>query len=144
MSLGSRFATAVIMEITYGHRIETDDDPYLRLAKDVDRLLNGAGSAGASVVDFFPFRKLLLSLLASPRNRLTESLVRHLPVWFPGAWFIRYGKGWYLHSPCFVPAFLILSAFAATENRIVTEVSRDFGYNEVRREMVGSHIELSN
>lgn len=59
------------MEITYGHRIKTDDDPYLHLAREVDRMLNGAGNAGASIVDFFPFR---MSTLGSSMICGTHSL----------------------------------------------------------------------
>ena len=55
--LVDRFASAVIMEIAYGHRIETDDDRYLTLSEQVNQAAAGAGDAGVSLVDLLPICK---------------------------------------------------------------------------------------
>ncbi|KAL4247551.1 cytochrome P450 monooxygenase [Abortiporus biennis] len=68
-----RYATSVIMEIAYGHEIVSDDDPYLQIAKEVNNVVTGAGDPGATPPDLFP-------------------ILKKLPPWFPGAWFIRYGQ----------------------------------------------------
>ncbi|GBE80604.1 cytochrome P450 [Sparassis crispa] len=59
-----RFATANIIEITYGHRVLTDDDEYVKIGKAALDSLE-AGNIGASPVDFFPF-------------------LRFVPPWVPG------------------------------------------------------------
>lgn len=47
------------MEITYGHRIQSDDDPYIEIAEGVNYIGTQSGIPGMSPVDVFPFRKLL-------------------------------------------------------------------------------------
>ena len=49
-----RFASAIILEIGYGHKVESDDDPYLELADQFNDAVAGLGGIGFSVVDFFP------------------------------------------------------------------------------------------
>lgn len=49
-----RFASAVILEIAYGHRVETDDDPYLQLTEDINQCVAGAGEPGMAAIDFIP------------------------------------------------------------------------------------------
>ncbi|KAG6875902.1 hypothetical protein C0993_006856, partial [Termitomyces sp. T159_Od127] len=68
LKLFLRFATAVIMDLIYGHRVETDNDPYVEIAEDCSRLLQDVGPPGGTPVDFFPF-------------------LQHLPSWFPGAYY---------------------------------------------------------
>lgn len=43
----------------FGHRVESDDDPFLGLSGRLDDVILGLGGAGASMIDFLPFRKLL-------------------------------------------------------------------------------------
>ena len=44
----------MIMEITYGHRIESLEDRYVQLAHDATTATVRAGSPGSMLVDFFP------------------------------------------------------------------------------------------
>ncbi|EKM54589.1 uncharacterized protein PHACADRAFT_146690 [Phanerochaete carnosa HHB-10118-sp] len=62
-----QFSAAVIMEITYGHKVTSDDDPYINIAEGMARILTEAGHT-LSIIDFFPW-------------------LRYLPSWFPGNWF---------------------------------------------------------
>ncbi|KAI0640974.1 cytochrome P450 [Trametes meyenii] len=65
-----RWAVGMIMEITYGHRIHSMEDEYVRLARrtTVETVL--AGSPGSMLVDFFP-------------------ILKNIPTWMPGAGFKR-------------------------------------------------------
>ncbi|THU99416.1 cytochrome P450 [Dendrothele bispora CBS 962.96] len=63
---------AIIMDITYGIRIQDQNDPYISIAKEAVSFLNLAGIAGSFIVDFFPF-------------------LRYLPAWAPGTSFKRVG-----------------------------------------------------
>ena len=77
------------MEITYGHHVETDDDPYVELAEKVNQVLTDIGDT--SLVDLFPIRKY--DLLIQGNECLMRSAVKHIPEWFPGARFVRVAKG---------------------------------------------------
>jgi hypothetical protein len=56
-----RYATAIIIEVVYGHRIVTDNDPYLKIANDaLHYAIPSASVRGGSVVDLFPIRTPLL------------------------------------------------------------------------------------
>ncbi|KAH9952213.1 cytochrome P450 [Amylocystis lapponica] len=70
-----RFGSAVVMKITYGHQIESDDDEYIKMTENVSEAHALAGDPGSTPVDIFP-------------------ILRHLPPWFPGAWFIRVAYDW--------------------------------------------------
>ena len=50
-----RFASAVVMEIAYGHHVSSPDDPYLRIADKINELVAGIGAQGSNLVDLFPF-----------------------------------------------------------------------------------------
>jgi len=61
-----RFATAVIIEVAYGHQIKKDDDPYLTIADEVCHIVTPAVSPSEdSLVNLFPF-------------------LQYFPSWFPG------------------------------------------------------------
>ncbi|KAJ7761230.1 cytochrome P450 [Mycena maculata] len=62
----SRFATGIIAQIVAGHRIRSDDDPYLRMSKMTFEAISSTGPPGNSPIDFFP-------------------VLQHFPPWFPGA-----------------------------------------------------------
>ncbi|KAJ7340715.1 cytochrome P450 [Mycena albidolilacea] len=62
----SRFATGIITQIVAGHRITSNDDPYLHMSKMVYEAMSKTGPPGNSPLDFFP-------------------LLQHFPPWFPGA-----------------------------------------------------------
>ncbi|KAK7041484.1 hypothetical protein VNI00_009352 [Paramarasmius palmivorus] len=53
----NRFSAAVILRVSYGQRITTDEDPFLEMAEDVSRAVNNAGPPGNTPVDFFPWCK---------------------------------------------------------------------------------------
>ncbi|GJE94427.1 cytochrome P450 [Phanerochaete sordida] len=68
----TRFSTAVIMEITYGHKIKSDNDPYVKCAEDTNKVLMGVGHS-ASILDLLP-------------------ALRYTPSWFPGNWFTKFAR----------------------------------------------------
>ncbi|KAJ7222133.1 cytochrome P450 [Mycena pura] len=63
-------AGAIIMMVTYGHRVCTDDDPFVQLAEEVRR--GSEGTPGAALVDTMPILKYLPSWIA-PFKRLALS-----------------------------------------------------------------------
>ncbi|KZT73493.1 cytochrome P450 [Daedalea quercina L-15889] len=65
-----RFTAAMIMEIAYGHCVESSNDKYIHLAERAASVTLESGDAGAMLVDFFP-------------------TLRYLPLWCPGAGFKR-------------------------------------------------------
>ncbi|KAI8992776.1 cytochrome P450 [Trametes punicea] len=65
-----RWAVGMIMDITYGHRIYSLDDEYVRIARTATVETVLAGNPGSMIVDFFP-------------------LLKHIPTWMPGAGFKR-------------------------------------------------------
>ncbi|KAI0640925.1 cytochrome P450 [Trametes meyenii] len=64
----TRWAAATIMEITYGHRVKSNDDPFIALAEEAAVETVKAGSPGSMLVDFFP-------------------ILKGLPLWAPGSGF---------------------------------------------------------
>ncbi|KZT04130.1 cytochrome P450 [Laetiporus sulphureus 93-53] len=62
----SKFAAAIIFDITYGYRITSCDDEYYVLTGRAIRGTVETGSPAATLVDFFPF-------------------LQYLPSWFPGS-----------------------------------------------------------
>ncbi|KAF7337414.1 Cytochrome P450 [Mycena sanguinolenta] len=62
----SRFVTGIITQIVAGHRITSDDDPYLRISHSIYETMAKTGPPGGSLIDFLP-------------------LLQHFPSWFPGA-----------------------------------------------------------
>ncbi|KAJ7658186.1 cytochrome P450 [Mycena polygramma] len=72
----SRFATGIITQITVGHEIKADNDPYLHISKMVLESLSRVGAAaGATAIDFFPF-------------------LQHFPRWFPGTYYATVAEKW--------------------------------------------------
>lgn len=68
-----RYSAAIIIEIAYGHRILTDNDPYVKIAEDVCHASAHSGPPGGTPVDIFPF-------------------LQHFPSWFPGAYYAGYAR----------------------------------------------------
>ncbi|KAG5636180.1 hypothetical protein H0H81_008915 [Sphagnurus paluster] len=60
-----RYGTAVIMDVGYGHRVVSNDDPYLKVVGDVSRASNGSAPPGGTI---------------------------HLPSWFPGTFHAEYAR----------------------------------------------------
>ncbi|KAJ7754682.1 cytochrome P450 [Mycena maculata] len=72
----SRFATGVITQIVAGHRIESEDDIYLRMSKMVlESLARAAQVPAGTAIDFFPF-------------------LEHFPSWFPGTRYAQMAREW--------------------------------------------------
>ncbi|KAJ8463525.1 hypothetical protein ONZ45_g17548 [Pleurotus djamor] len=69
----SRFSTAIILEISYGHQIQMEGDEYIELAEASGTALRSGGPLGGTVVDFFPF-------------------LQYLPSWFPGTHFANIAR----------------------------------------------------
>ncbi|KAJ7627403.1 cytochrome P450 [Roridomyces roridus] len=63
--LVNRFSTGVISQIVAGHRICSDDDPYMQTTEALHASLGRSGVPGTTSLDYFPF-------------------LRYLPAWFPG------------------------------------------------------------
>ncbi|KAH6888021.1 cytochrome P450 [Thelonectria olida] len=54
-----RFATAVVLGIGFGIKIDSDTDPFIQVAEDASYALGHGGAPAATPVDFFPFLKYL-------------------------------------------------------------------------------------
>ncbi|KAF5376657.1 hypothetical protein D9615_007836 [Tricholomella constricta] len=50
----SRFSTAIIMQIAYGHQIKSDDDGYLKYTRAVNDAVHNSGSPGKYMPSWFP------------------------------------------------------------------------------------------
>lgn len=56
-----QFSTAVVLRIGFGIDIQEDNDPYVKMALDVEEATGKGGVPGASIVDFFPILRYLPS-----------------------------------------------------------------------------------
>ncbi|KAI6000814.1 cytochrome P450 [Pisolithus albus] len=72
-----RYAGGLTLLVVYGHQVKSNDDEFLKLAEDcVDVLANRIASSGKIwLVDVFP-------------------ILKHIPLWFPGASFKRQAAQW--------------------------------------------------
>ncbi|KAI6129364.1 cytochrome P450 [Pisolithus croceorrhizus] len=72
-----RYAGGLTLSVVYGHQVKSNDDEFLRLAEDcIDLLANRIASSGQIwLVDVFP-------------------ILKHIPLWFPGASFKRQAVQW--------------------------------------------------
>ncbi|KAI0932004.1 hypothetical protein AcV5_004645 [Taiwanofungus camphoratus] len=70
-----RNATAIIMNIIYGHQVAREGDVYVSLADKALTSLAQSGIFGTYLVDYIP-------------------LLRHVPSWMPGAGFKRQAQEW--------------------------------------------------
>ncbi|TFK36163.1 cytochrome P450 [Crucibulum laeve] len=68
-----RFATGIIMQTCYGYEVKSDNDIFLKIAKDAMETFNKCGSPGSTMVDLFPF-------------------LQYLPYWVPGTYYARKAK----------------------------------------------------
>ncbi|KAJ3489884.1 hypothetical protein NLI96_g1811 [Meripilus lineatus] len=106
-----RYSMAVIIEIAYGHRIVSDDDKHLELTEAVVHFLTVGGDWGTTPVDLLP-------------------VLRYLPAWFPGAWFIQYAKG--MRYPYYFNPAVLNSHLDA--NAVATALT-DYPFEEVLRKL---------
>ncbi|KAL1737323.1 cytochrome P450 [Schizophyllum commune] len=70
-----RTATAIILEITYGHEVAETGDYYVGLADDALQGVSQAGIFGSFFVDYLPW-------------------LQYVPAWFPGASWKRKAQWW--------------------------------------------------
>jgi cytochrome P450 len=50
-----RFAAAIVLQVSYGTEVSSDDDPYIRIADDAMYATGNGGVPANSVVDLVPF-----------------------------------------------------------------------------------------
>ena len=77
-------AGAIIMMVSYGHKVDSVDDQYVALAEAVR--LHAEARPGTELVDVFPICELCSSFLYLSHD-INRSTVKYLPSWFPGAEF---------------------------------------------------------
>ncbi|KAG7451643.1 cytochrome P450, partial [Guyanagaster necrorhizus] len=65
-----RFATAIIMDIAFGHEIKSDADPFIQIAADASYALGHGGAPAGTAVDFFPLLRYLPDSLSFLSNSL--------------------------------------------------------------------------
>ncbi|KAG5645999.1 hypothetical protein DXG03_004601 [Asterophora parasitica] len=70
-----RFSTAIVIEITFGHRIIADDDPYLKLADEFARSSTQTGPPGGTAVDLFPFSMVLYPEVQAMAQKELDTVV---------------------------------------------------------------------
>jgi hypothetical protein len=63
-----RFATGVIIQVTYGHQITSSDDWYLNVARDASLALFETGIPGGTLIDAFPAREYRFSMFLIYRH----------------------------------------------------------------------------
>ncbi|KAG5651994.1 hypothetical protein H0H81_006676, partial [Sphagnurus paluster] len=64
---------SIITRVGYGHKITSDDDPYVHITSSAQDTLGNSGSPGATPVDFLP-------------------ILKYFPSWFPGAYYAGYAR----------------------------------------------------
>ncbi|KAJ7278231.1 cytochrome P450 [Mycena rebaudengoi] len=74
-SRNHRFSTSVIAQLVAGHRITSDDDPYLHVPKAIYEAMSQSGPPGSSPLDFYPG-------------------LQYFPSWFPGTDHVRVAEKW--------------------------------------------------
>ncbi|KAM3070403.1 hypothetical protein ACMFMG_010230 [Clarireedia jacksonii] len=70
-----RFASAIVLKVAFGLNLEGNDDPYIKIAFDVAEAIGNGGSAGSTVVDYFP-------------------ILRHFPHWISPSTALRRARRW--------------------------------------------------
>ncbi|KAF7342910.1 Cytochrome P450 [Mycena sanguinolenta] len=63
--LMSRFSSGIITQIVAGHRITSDDDPYIQISNEIYDAFAKTGLPGSSPLDLFPLCGATLSALVS-------------------------------------------------------------------------------
>ncbi|KAF9456640.1 cytochrome P450 [Collybia nuda] len=70
-----RFATGVVVHMSFGHKITSDNDLYLRLARDSTFATDNSGTPGNTVIDLLP-------------------TLQYFPDWFPGTYYAGWARSW--------------------------------------------------
>jgi cytochrome P450 len=63
-----RFATAIVLGIGFGIKIDSDNDPYIKMSVDASYALGHGGAPAGTLVDFFPLIAQLPSWLVPDRS----------------------------------------------------------------------------
>lgn len=80
------------MRITHGYEVKEINDPFVEMADKATEQFSLATAPGGFLVDLIPARKSSFDLLNF--NSLSQLVVRHIPVWFPGGNFQRKAQEW--------------------------------------------------
>ncbi|KAL0960005.1 hypothetical protein HGRIS_011657 [Hohenbuehelia grisea] len=67
------YSVAIVMRITYGRNVDSNNDSYVKIARDAGTALADAGPPGGNPIDLFPF-------------------LQYLPSWFPGTYYANYAR----------------------------------------------------
>ena len=86
---------SLALDIAYGIRVDSPDNPYFRAAEEVIEATEPAMIPGAFAAEFFPFRKFPLLDITQCS---TPWAVRHFPSWFPGGGARSFGERVYKSS----------------------------------------------
>ncbi|KAM0503345.1 hypothetical protein ACHAP8_003388 [Fusarium lateritium] len=66
-----RFAVAIVLQVSYGTEVSSDDDPYIRIANDAMYATGNGGVPANSVVDLVPFGNST-TYLAGPKSAISQ------------------------------------------------------------------------
>ncbi|KAF9262281.1 cytochrome P450 [Marasmius fiardii PR-910] len=72
-----RFTLSNIMQAAFGHRVRSDDEPFVRIVAEAAYGLNNCGPAGSTLPDFFPW-------------------LQYMPSWFPGTYYASMARSYFL------------------------------------------------
>lgn len=78
---------AALSMIAYGHKVTSGDDELVTQMERVGLITSELGNAGASIIDFFPFRRS--SLIIAPLI-VNTIVVKYVPTWLPGTGYLKY------------------------------------------------------
>ena len=81
----------MIFRISHGYQVQSDHDPFVKLAEDALAVFSKTSTHGAFLVDILPFRKSYLHGTWTMLNAKC-CIVQHIPEWVPGAGFKVSGK----------------------------------------------------
>ena len=78
-----RAVAASVVMAAYGHKVTSNDDPYIHLVEKASRMTAASGSPGATPVDFVPARKSIVFLVISDvaENALYSATYTFLDAW---------------------------------------------------------------
>ncbi len=83
-----RWSGATILSITYDINVENHGNPYFVMSEKVSRASIELMAAGCRLVDILPIGAFCVMIIPVHLFE-TWSIVKYLPVWFPGASFKR-------------------------------------------------------
>ncbi|KAG5652972.1 hypothetical protein H0H81_002870 [Sphagnurus paluster] len=93
-NLINRFTTSIIIYVTYGHRVTSDEDRYVILADEVGRGNAEAGTASGALLDFQLPEYWEHEMVESSCPSDGKSIVEYLPSWFPGTHYVNHARKW--------------------------------------------------